>query len=363
MKEQTEYQEYIAVSVIIPVYNAAAYLPQCLDSICNQTLQNIEIICVDDGSTDNSLEQLRRYGKKYEQIRVIVQKNQGSGVARNRGVKEAGGEFVAFMDADDCYPNSGVLNLLYQKALETDAAIVGGSFSEFSVSHKRKNYAGISSGYTFQTEKLMDYKNYQFDYGYHRFLYNRNFLLENQIQFPAYRRFQDPPFFVTAMIAAGQFYAVPDVTYCYRVAHKKIAWTEQQVNDLFTGLLHNLQLAVDNQLGKLYWITLIRIQGEFREIIYSACYQKNKQMKILLQRLKRLLEQQQFIGWKNFYLHKDIEQFIRCGLRDCDERTARKNISKYGKVKRLINGNYIAMNGWRYPIEKLIEKMKSREIQ
>ena len=353
----------VKVSVIIPVYNGQAYLADTLDNVLKQPIDSLEIICIDEGSTDASLEQLRQYEKKYKQVRVIVQKNQGSGVARNRGLKEARGEFVAFMDADDCYPNSGVLNLLYQKALEANVAIVGGSFSEFSASHKREKYAGILSGYTFQTEELMDYKNYQFDYGYHRFLYNRKFLLDNQIQFPAYRRFQDPPFFVTAMIAAGQFYAVPDITYCYRVAHKKIAWTEQQVKDLFTGLLHDLQLAVDNQLEKLYWITLIRIQGEFREIIYSACYQGNGQMEVLLQRLKLLLEQQQLSGWKNFCLYTDIKWFVRCGLRDCEKRTVRKNISKYKKVKRLINGNYIVMNGWQYPIEKLTEKMKSREIQ
>ncbi|MCQ2603527.1 MAG: glycosyltransferase [Spirochaetia bacterium] len=89
------------VSVIIPVYNTAEYLPQCLDSVVNQTLQEIEIICVDDGSTDSSLEILREYAKKDNRITVITQENLHAGVARNAGFTVAKGEYVYFMDSDD----------------------------------------------------------------------------------------------------------------------------------------------------------------------------------------------------------------------------------------------------------------------
>ncbi len=85
MDGQPEYQERIAVSVIIPVYNAAEYLPQCLDSICHQTLRNIEIICIDDGSTDNSLEILKVYAKKDSRFQLLQQKHGGAGTARKYG--------------------------------------------------------------------------------------------------------------------------------------------------------------------------------------------------------------------------------------------------------------------------------------
>ncbi len=96
----------VKVSVIIPVYNAEKYLKQCLNSICRQTLQEIEIICVDDGSTDNSLNILQEYTNADTRIQVLTQKNQGAGAARNYGLRTARGLYLSFLDADDFFePN------------------------------------------------------------------------------------------------------------------------------------------------------------------------------------------------------------------------------------------------------------------
>ena len=93
------------VSVIIPIYNVETYLPQCLDSIINQTLKEIEIICVDDGSTDKSLDILKEYAKKDKRVAIITQKNLHAGVARNAGLSQAKGEYISFLDSDDfCEP-------------------------------------------------------------------------------------------------------------------------------------------------------------------------------------------------------------------------------------------------------------------
>lgn len=89
------------VSVIIPVYNAEKYLRQCLDSIIEQTLKEVEIICVDDGSTDGSVHILKEYSVGDPRIKVFLQKNQGAGPARNAAMEAASGEFIAFMDADE----------------------------------------------------------------------------------------------------------------------------------------------------------------------------------------------------------------------------------------------------------------------
>ena len=89
------------ISVIIPVYNVALYLPRCLDSVCNQTYQNLEIILVDDGSTDNGLEICQEYAAKDKRVTVIHQKNGGLSAARNSGMEHMHGKFFTFIDSDD----------------------------------------------------------------------------------------------------------------------------------------------------------------------------------------------------------------------------------------------------------------------
>ena len=89
------------VSVIIPVYNTEKYLRECLDSVINQSLKEIEIICVNDGSTDNSLEILKEYAAKDNRITVLTQENLYAGVARNAGMMVASGEYYHFLDSDD----------------------------------------------------------------------------------------------------------------------------------------------------------------------------------------------------------------------------------------------------------------------
>ena len=89
------------VSVIIPVYNMESYLERCLDSVLNNTYRNLEVICVDDGSTDGSLQILRRYEQTDKRIVVITKENGGVSSARNTGLDHASGNFVSFVDPDD----------------------------------------------------------------------------------------------------------------------------------------------------------------------------------------------------------------------------------------------------------------------
>ena len=114
------------VSVIIPVYNSENYLEKCLDSVCNQTLKDIEIICVNDCSTDNSLDILNQYAKKYSNIKVIDCKvNAGESKARNIGLENAAGEYLAFVDNDDTI-DLDFCEKLYKKAKKTNADISKG---------------------------------------------------------------------------------------------------------------------------------------------------------------------------------------------------------------------------------------------
>ena len=101
----------VKISVVIPVYNVEKYLEQCLDSVIAQSFEDIEVICVNDGSTDSSLEILKRYADNDSRIKIISQKNKGAGAARNVGIENAAGEYVYFMDSDD-YLNSDAFERL-----------------------------------------------------------------------------------------------------------------------------------------------------------------------------------------------------------------------------------------------------------
>ena len=114
----------IKVSIIIPCYNVAQYLPRCLDSLVNQTLPDIEIICVNDASPDNGITILRDYEARYPNIRVIdLKENVRQGGARNRGMEIARGEYIGFVDSDD-WVEPDMYEKLYAKAKETGADVV-----------------------------------------------------------------------------------------------------------------------------------------------------------------------------------------------------------------------------------------------
>ena len=90
-------------SFIVPVYNTAPFLRQCIDSILSQTLQNIEVICVDDGSDDGSVDILKEYEQTDSRVSVILQQNSGGGAARNKGIAVAKGKYLSFLDSDDFF--------------------------------------------------------------------------------------------------------------------------------------------------------------------------------------------------------------------------------------------------------------------
>ncbi|HFU3800008.1 TPA: glycosyltransferase family 2 protein [Streptococcus suis] len=111
------------ISVCVPVYNSSTYLKECIESIRNQTFKDLEIICVDDGSTDNSLEILKEFQKLDPRIQLIVQeRNMGVGAARNRAIDLASGQYMSFIDSDD-FIEPELFEELYNKAIEKDAEI------------------------------------------------------------------------------------------------------------------------------------------------------------------------------------------------------------------------------------------------
>jgi glycosyltransferase involved in cell wall biosynthesis len=237
------------VSVIIPVFNAEDYLVECLDSVTGQTLKEIEIICINDGSADGSLAILKKYASQDSRITVINQNNSGAGIARNCGIGVAVGEFIAFMDPDDFYPSEHTLEHLYNKAKEHRVDICGGTMNRL-----KDGKTVVAEEYLFRKYGLIEYLDYQFDYGYTRFIYKRQLLQDNDVLFPDYLRQQDPVFFVHAMIVAGRFYAINEPTYIYRVAHtqKQIEWTRRKCIDVAKSLRDLLVLSDKAGLSRLH---------------------------------------------------------------------------------------------------------------
>ncbi len=281
----------IKVSVIIPIYNMERYLASGLDRVLSQTLQEIEVICVDDGSVDRTPEILKQYGSLDSRIRILTQENQGVGSARNNGLKVASGKYIAFLDPDDYYPDVNVLKELYDAAEANHVLICGGSLWEDHGDGKwfRKHFVGNYTNYTFKTDGYVSYRDYQYDYGFYRFIYDREFLIQNQIFFPSYIRFQDPPFFVNAMIQAKSFYALKRVAYCYRAGHQNFSWSEKRICALLSGLVDDLRMSADAQLAKLHCLTLERMLYDFKEPILIGLVSQNPMVWELFQTAEGLL--------------------------------------------------------------------------
>lgn len=125
------------VSVVLPIYNVEKYLPKCLDSLINQTLQDIEIICVNDGSSDNSLQILKEYATKDSRIKIINQKNSGPGVARNTGIRAAQGKYIAFVDPDD-WVEINAFEILYNATKEHKVDLVEYAITVYEENSRKK---------------------------------------------------------------------------------------------------------------------------------------------------------------------------------------------------------------------------------
>ena len=166
------------ISVIIPIYNTEKYLDKCLSGILSQSISDIEVICVNDGSTDNSLQILDEYAKKDLRIKIVSQVNQGAGHSRNRGIKEATGEYLSFIDADDWIDNK-FLEKALSTAEKTNADIVETtkSYNVYSDNEaklfNKKNAKGfIANGRCFRRDVVWDK------------LFKAEFIKKNDITFP-----------------------------------------------------------------------------------------------------------------------------------------------------------------------------------
>lgn len=308
------------VSVIIPVYNVEEYLSQCLDSVKSQTLRDIEIICVDDGSTDSSLSILRSYEKLDSRIIVISQKNQGAGAARNRGLILSTGDYIAFMDPDDFYPDEMVLNDLYNAVIDNCVDVAGGSLIEVLPDKKYRDDYPVNDGRKFFCNALMNYSEYQYDYYYQRFLYSKELLKNNNIVFPLYRRHQDVLFFVKTMVSAKVFYSMERCTYCYRVNHKVVNWTREVAVDIASAINEVIRITKENNLDVLHKRVVKRLFIQYAENIFTFAGFENLRV-ILHQAISNI----KFELFAEKQFHSNIEDFMRINVFHKKMHAAKEN--------------------------------------
>jgi len=264
------------ISVIIPIYNTEKYLVECLNSVINQTLKNIEIICIDDGSTDNSSNILQIYNESDERFVLLKQKNRGAAASRNKGIEISRGKFISFLDSDDKYYDNFALEFLYKKAKNNIAIISGGGMEI----REEKNNQTFSGNLIFNHEGFISYKDYQFDFFYQRFIYKKKFLKKYKLHFPNFVRYQDPPFFIKTMFLAKKFYATKKITNIYR-SKLKINFNLKQVIDIFSGINECLEMTKKLKLYKLYRTILERLKSETYLNISKKFFNNTSVKKIL----------------------------------------------------------------------------------
>ena len=280
----------VKVSVVIPVYNVEKYLRDCLDTIVNQTLEDIEIICVNDGSTDKSLDILNEYASKVERMRVLSQDNGGHAVATNVGMTYATGEYLFLMDSDDIL-KLNALEDTYSIAKEKDVDFV--LFKAINYDDEKDEYyeaenysmnkiARIVKDNIFSYEDLGDAI---FDITVTPWskLYNRSFIEENNITFPEGLVFDDNVFFWKVLFSAKRIYFYKEFLFTRRwystssttkgdlrfidsIAVFNLVWDvfrEFNLFEKYKKILYDKKVFLAN-------MRFDRIKEEYREAYFSA---------------------------------------------------------------------------------------------
>lgn len=231
------------ISLIIPVYNSEKYLKKALDSVLNQTFKDFEIIAINDGSTDSSLDILKNYEKRFKNFTIINQTNKGVGIAKNVGIKAAKGDYIVFLDSDD-FISCDYLEVLYKLSDENDADISCCNFNFYS--DHNVNFpmpfsckTGLYSSEKALKKLILDVTIHHFSWGK---LYKRSLFLENNIEF--YNMYFEDVATCPKLFYLAKKVAITNKSmYFYRRHRKSIvsSMNSAQINDLTVsvGILRN----------------------------------------------------------------------------------------------------------------------------
>lgn len=227
------------ISVIVPVYNAEQYLERCVKSIIDQTYKNLEIILVDDGSTDNSGKMCDELSQKDERIHVIHKENGGSSSARNIGIKKASGDCISFIDSDD-YIEADMIETLYQKLKDNNADVAAISIAMVRENGKKINGTDTKETYIYEGNEIIKQlllhdtiKNYSCDKLYKKKLFEK-------VAFPEGISYEDVPTSMKIMREAQKVVYYDSIKYYY-VKHKNTIsanCSERNVNNYLNVIIN-----------------------------------------------------------------------------------------------------------------------------
>lgn len=265
----------IKVSVIVPVYNAEKYLAQCLDSILVQTLKEIEVICVDDGSTDSSGKILDQYADQDKRVKVLHRENLGYGVAMNVGMDAASGEYVGIVESDDCILPE-MYRTLYEEAVSENLDLVKSDvcFWYESIGYRRIYHPAHLASYYDRTLEVVD-RNTFFDFYMNIWtgIYKREFLTDKKIRFhesPG-ASYQDNGFWLQTLLYCKNAKWISRAFYLYRqdneassVKSKDKVYAMTREYEYIEDLL--LERKDYHYLPLCYYYRMLRHRGNFLRI-------------------------------------------------------------------------------------------------
>lgn len=204
----------------MPVFNAENFLESSCQSLFNQTLKDIELICVDDGSTDNSLAKLYELQEIYGSIKIFTQENQGSGKARNYGMDNANGEYIAFLDADDVFVDADALEKMYDFGVKHNANMVGGNLKRISLDgNLEENFNYKDGNYAYFSDfDIISPEEYGIPWAFYKNIFKTEFLNKFNIRFPDLKRGQDPVLLAEVLVNIDEIAVVPVDLYGYNYA-------------------------------------------------------------------------------------------------------------------------------------------------
>lgn len=206
------------ISIIIPVYNSEKYLDRCLESVLCQTMENIEVIVVNDGSTDNSIQIINKYLKKYNNLILINQKNLGQGIARNAALQICKGEYIGFVDSDDFIRND-MFESMYKKAKKYDLDVVICNFLYYYPENNIYKSTGIEYDDSMILNKYNVIKEFFVTNNIEGFswnkLFNRKLFDCNNIKYPDNMNYEDIPTIFNLLVVSDKIGFINKKLYYY----------------------------------------------------------------------------------------------------------------------------------------------------
>ena len=264
----------IKVSIIIPVFNVEKYLKKCLESVINQTLKEIEIICVDDASSDNSLNILKQYQQLDDRIIILEQENKGPGEARNFALSKVNGEYIFFLDSDD-WIELDALEKLYNNALENDSDLVLFDSIEHLPSESKERRFFIldklkDDVFNYKSEKKLVLNSFFVPWSK---LYKTSFVKENNINYPPFPLFVDVSFHIANTSLAKRITYLPEIFYHYNklnessVQNTKIKMNRSKV--IFDVINHVGKFLKENNLFKEFELNFLEFRIKQAKILFD----------------------------------------------------------------------------------------------